>query len=115
MENESLEVQLNYGRLNKVFKDAFRQASAGKGKERHADDNAFEDQLICQIARQVGTGFTKGQAIKKIVESTKIRHLKGIDAEIHELHGALNYIAGTIIVLEDAAEKVKEVNNARSD
>lgn len=88
-----------YEALADVLDRALSQAAYGKGKERHANDKPFHQQDIISITSQVGTGFTKGQAIKKIIESGKLGTLKGVDAEVHELLGAIVYIAGTIVVL----------------
>lgn len=101
---------LGYEPLYTALMDAFNQSAFGKGKERHADDRPFEDQLICTTTRDVGLGYPKGQAIKKIVESTKLRQLKGIDAEIHELLGAIVYVAAAVVILKE--QKTKEAPHA---
>ena len=93
-----------YKSLKEVLHLAYLQASEGKGKERHAKDGqAFEDQPICTIARKVGIGFCLGQALKKIEESTRLSEYPG--REIGELLGAINYIAGAIIVINEKAKE----------
>ncbi|MFV0422207.1 hypothetical protein [Oleidesulfovibrio sp.] len=93
-----------YSALRKVLEDACNQASDGKGKERHADNNRFEDQPIMQITRLVGdhpVGALAYQVIKKTVESGRLYKLRGINAARAELLGAINYLAATVIRLEN--------------
>lgn len=96
----------NYESLKSVFKDAYAQAADGKGKERHACNQPFEQQQICQISRWLGSvDYDIGQAVKKCLEINK---LSTIDAKVAELLGAMNYIAAAVIVLQEQ----KEVTNA---
>lgn len=90
----------NYEELARVLNTAYQQAANGKGKERHAEGEPFEEQIICEVARRVGLGYTSGQAVKKIYESKRLPK----DAAIAELLGAINYIAANIIVLEEESE-----------
>lgn len=91
----------SYSSLKRVLDMAYDQASSGKGKERHANDDNFEDQPICQIPRYQGSiDFVTGQAIKKCLEVTK---LPTVDAKVRELLGAINYIAAGIIVLQEGS------------
>lgn len=90
-----------YFSLACVFEAAFNQASAGKGKERHAYSNeeAYENQVLCEIDRRLhccGDG-PRYQAVKKIYESARLDP----DRAIKELLGAINYIAAAIIILKD--------------
>lgn len=90
-----------YAKLMHTLHMAYVQASAGKGKERHAKvDEKFEDQKICEIRRRVGSGYTLGQAIKKCIEAQRLPK----DRAIAELLGAINYISAEIIVLEEGPE-----------
>ena len=88
-----------YKKLREVFSMALEQASNGKGKERHASGESFEDQQICQIPRWQGSiDFDTGQAIKKCLE---VNRLSTKEAKIKELLGAINYIAAAIIILKE--------------
>lgn len=87
-----------YEKLDDVLARAFKQASQGKGKERHANDFPFHEQPMQQVNRMVGVGFSHGQAIKKIVESQNMPP----EQAVHELLGAICYLAGSIITLEAA-------------
>lgn len=96
-----LPVPEGYDRLAQVLFKALDQAASGKGKERHSSGEPFEDQPICVIARWVGVGGTLFQAIKKARESVRLLQLKGPEAAIFELYGAINFLAASIIVLEE--------------
>ena len=95
------EVELNpkYDSLYKVLLAAYNQASNGKGKERHQlnDDEPFENQKICEIARRLSADYNLGQAVKKIYESKRLADGR----DIAELYGAINYIAAAIIVKQE--------------
>lgn len=92
----------SYSSLKRVLDMAYDQASSGKGKERHANNDSFESQPICQIPRYQGSiDFVTGQAIKKCLEVTK---LPTVDAKVRELLGAINYIAAGIIVLQEGSD-----------
>lgn len=89
----------NYKELKQVYEMALHQASVGKGKERHANDEPFTKQLIFIIEKLVKS-FQLGQAIKKIVESQRLDR----EAAIRELLGAQNYIAAKIIELSEITD-----------
>lgn len=102
-----------YEKLDDVLARAFKQASEGKGKERHANDLPFHEQPMQQVNRMVGVGFSHGQAIKKILESQNMSPEKAV----HELLGAICYIAGGIITIEaanDNADPQPDENQARA-
>lgn len=89
-----------YMSLERVLRGAYKQASKGKGKERHATNEAFESQKICVISRWIQDSPVAGvlfQAIKKSVESSRLPS----DRAIRELQGAINYLAAAIILLEE--------------
>ena len=93
-----------YTSLRHVLDAAYDQASQGKGNERHATDNAFEDQLICQIQRILKGHPLAGQAfqvIKKTVEAGRLAHIKGPDAAESELLGAINYLSAMVILIRE--------------
>lgn len=79
----------NYAVLRKVLDDAYRQASEGKGKERHADGRTFEEQPLFRISEMVGIGFPIGQLIKKADESRGMQHKPAYQ----ELLGVIVYAA----------------------
>lgn len=85
-----------YESLANVLVRAFNQASAGKGKERHAQDLPFDAQPMQKLCELYGPGFALGQAAKKAQESQRLPH----DRAIAELLGAINYLAGAVIHLE---------------
>jgi hypothetical protein len=96
-----------YTTLEMVLRGAYRQASEGKGKERHGDDEPFENQKICVINRWIGDSPVAGalfQAVKKTVESSRLSDSAAID----ELRGAINYLAAAIILLEERPEEKPE-------
>lgn len=102
-----INVPEEYESLGDVFFSALRQAVEGKGRERHAEEGeAYEDQIICEVARRVGLGYPLGQAVKKIYESQRIGGVRGMD----ELLGAINYVAAAYIVMQERvkAETAKE-------
>tara|TARA_R110000824_G_scaffold102267_1_gene242624 strand:+ start:1390 stop:1740 length:351 start_codon:yes stop_codon:yes gene_type:complete len=79
-----------YAPLEGVLRDAYEQASAGKGSVRHAlEGQPWLQQQWTQLADTYGDGFLLGQATKKTNES------QGMDdtAAYHELLGAINYLA----------------------
>ena len=93
----------NYASLFSVLKDALHQAADGKGKERHANDDPFERQSICEITRKHGLAFATGQAAKKLEESHRLLQLRGVEAATNEILGAINYAAAAVIVLREGA------------
>ena len=117
---EELEAQLDecgdksYDSLHDTLMEAYTQASAGKGKERHSRDADFSDQIICQIER-LDVGFNRGQAIKKIAESRVLEKIKGTEAAVHELLGAINYLAAKIITLKEQVRDQEENERKESD
>ncbi len=94
---EVLKIPDEYISLFRVFQRAGEQASAGKGKERHAKaGEPFEKQKICEITRRSGLGFPIGQAAKKSYESLRLG-----DRGPAELLGAINYLAAAYLVMSE--------------
>ena len=92
----------HYDALKSVLDKAFEQASEGKGKERHGNNLAFEDQPMQVICDLLGSNhFCIGQAIKKAQESTRMENEKAKN----ELLGAIVYLAGAVIALGDTPKK----------
>lgn len=90
-----------YEQLESILNEALEQAAAGKGKERHANERAFEDQPMQLISKLLGDNHGLAfQAIKKVQESLRLPD----DRAERELLGAINYIAGMIIFLREAAK-----------
>jgi hypothetical protein len=92
-----------YAKLAEALRGAYNQASEGKGRERHATDEPFEEQKICVISRWIADSPIAGvlfQAVKKAVESARLPS----ERAIRELQGAINYLAAGIILLEEGRE-----------
>lgn len=96
-----------YNKLKDILDRAFDQASVGKGKARHANNDNFEDQPILAETRAVGIGFVAGQARKKILEATRY-YQEHPERAIADLLGAINYIAAEVIYIEEQ-NKVEEL------
>lgn len=105
-----------YEKLADVLHRAFDQAARGKGKERHAQGEPFDRQVMQDGARRFGVGALLFQAFKKSEESQRLEDQRGIN----ELLGAIVYLAGAVIAREAAAEQrqadtVLHVIEARRD
>lgn len=85
-----------YEELEKVLCRALDQASTGKGSVRHAQGRPFLEQPMQQLIKLYGLGFALGQAGKKMQEAQRMDTKKAV----HELLGAIVYIAGAVIALE---------------
>lgn len=100
-----------YEQLESILNGALEQAAAGKGKERHATGQAFEDQPMQLISRLLGDNHGLAfQAIKKVQESLRLP----ADRAERELLGAINYIAGMIIFLRARAKTPVKPKNPPS-
>lgn len=100
-----------YATLNKVLHDAFDQAESGKGKERHAADNAFEDQVICVVQRLLighPLAYQAGQAMKKTIEAGRLFNMEKPEAAKSEALGAINYLAAMCIMVDEMAHVAKK-------
>lgn len=94
-----------YEPLASVLNAALEQAQSGKGKERHATGQPFEEQPIITISELLGSHIGDlFQAIKKAQESTRLKP----GPAVHELLGAINYLAAAVIILQ--REEAKEVH-----
>lgn len=87
----------NYKLLKETLDGALEQASKGKGLERHADNQSYEEQPIMWIEKYFQS-YQLGQAVKKMHESQRLSK----EAAIEELKGAINYIAAKIIFLQNS-------------
>ena len=95
-----------YESLRSVLLRAYDQAARTKGAERHANNLPFHEQPMQTIAAAHGVGFLFGQAAKKAQEAQGM-HDRGETAKaIHEMLGAINYLAGAIIFMETGKGEV---------
>lgn len=85
-----------YNSLRDVLERAYTQAATGKGNERHAGCNPFDEQPMQDLIKLYGVGFALGQAAKKSQESQRLP----AGRDVAELLGAINYLAGAVIALE---------------
>jgi hypothetical protein len=85
-----------YEKLADVLARAYYQAAKGKGAERHSRGEPFHEQVIIEGARRFGVGSLLFQSFKKSEESQRLPK----DAAIRELLGAIVYLAGAVIALE---------------
>lgn len=91
-----------YHSLAQALLGAFEQASAGKGKERHADDLPFTEQKIQKLPQTQGhVGGLIYQIAKKALESENM----DLDARVRELQGVIVYAAGAIVFTDSGHER----------
>lgn len=88
-----------YGPLFEQLVAALNQSQRGKGKERHANDQAFVDQPILSMARMVGVGGPAQQVMKKTQEAVGMSARGQHGAAVAELHGAIVYAAAMAILI----------------
>lgn len=95
----SLTATPGYERLVAVLKAAHDQAAMGKGADRHANGLPFHKQRMQQISVLLDSPYGMAyQVAKKVAEGLD---LPTHDRQVAELYGAINYIAGIVIFLED--------------
>lgn len=105
-----VEWQEHYASLAGILDGALEQASSGKGAERHANNQPFENQPIMQITRLLDghpVGALAYQAIKKIIEAGRLYTIHGPAAAVKETMGAINYAAAMAIRLREMGEAPK--------
>lgn len=96
---DSLTATPGYERLVAVLKAAHDQAAMGKGADRHANGLPFHKQRMQQISVLLDSPYGMAyQVAKKVAEGLD---LPTHDRQVAELYGAINYIAGIVIFLED--------------
>lgn len=91
----------DYYELSRILDLAYKQASEGKGKERHATHLPFEKQPILTIQQMVGPGFAYGQIIKKAQEASRMSR----EAALREILGIINYAAAVYLYTESSSLK----------
>lgn len=90
-----------YENLFNILGEALERAQTSKGRERHAPKNEFFSDQIIFIIERLNVGWQRGQAIKKIVESS-VLELKGKkDMVIEELLDAIVYLAAKVLILRE--------------
>ena len=89
-----------YTTLASILTRAYNQAATGKGADRHANELPFDKQPMQTIAAKHGVGFLLGQADKKMIEAHGMLRRGEQDKAVHELLGAINYVAGAILFTE---------------
>lgn len=95
-----------YESLRSVLLRAYDQAARTKGAERHANNLPFHKQPMQTIAAAHGVGFLFGQAAKKAQEAQGMHDRGETNKAIHEMLGAINYLAGAIIFMETGKGEV---------
>ncbi len=94
-----LAAEPGYERLVAVLKAAHDQAAMGKGADRHANGLPFHRQRMQQISVLLDSPHGMAyQVAKKVAEGLD---LPTHERQVAELYGAINYIAGIVIFLED--------------
>ena len=88
-----------------MLMEAFRQASEGKGRERHANGRSFDRQPILEITRMVGAGFPLGQVMKKAQEAQGMAKRGEFSRARGECLGIINYAAAVVLWLSEQDEK----------
>jgi hypothetical protein len=105
-----MKTEPGYEPLASILQEALDQAQTGKGKERHATDEPFAQQEICNGARLCGLGAMAFQVRKKILEAVRLIERNGVEAGAPDILGAINYAAAMLLVAREAkmmAEKDK--------
>ena len=102
-----------YKTLKDVLNDAEYQASGGKGKERHAANNNFEEQVICSVQRLLYRhpfGGDAYQVIKKIIEAGRLYDTHGWETAYKETLGAINYAGAMGHLIKEYGQKEQSEN-----
>jgi|SRR6478609_2023904 len=99
----------DYQKLQTVLAHVIAQVADGKGAQRHAIGlpRAFERQPMLEISRMVGPGFQLGQAMKKAQEVYGFFDAKDYDKAKEEIFGAIAYLAGAVILIDEYKEAAK--------
>ncbi len=98
------QVKEGYEKLDAVLYEAISQSQDGKGKERHATNNNYEDQVICVVGRLLKGhpfGAHAYQIIKKTIEAGRLYQIKGQEAAYQEMLGSINYAAAMCILIKE--------------
>lgn len=95
-----------YMQLARILELAFKQASEGKGKERHAhgptgEVKPWHKQPILEIGRMVGTGYAAGQVQKKVQEACTMVSRQNFSGAKAEALGAIVYASALFKLIEE--------------
>lgn len=110
------QINAHYASLHDVLSQAYHQAAGGKGHERHATDDPFDQQPIMVITRLLGDHSCAAlgyQAVKKTVEAGRLHRIKGPDAAVRELYGAINYIAAMVLRVQEIGD-IRDSSDSRT-
>lgn len=96
-----------YEHLAAVLEAAFKQASEGKGAERHARGNAFHEQHMQTISTLLNSD--RGMAFQAIKKLTEGLDFEEIDRRERELLGVIVYVAGIIVWHREGPEAAMKI------
>lgn len=98
-----------YDALRRALAAAYRQAAAGKGRERHASTAVgvvpWDRQPILENARQVGPGGPAMQVMKKAGESVGMAQRGELGKAKAEALGAIVYAAALYVLYDEMEAK----------
>jgi hypothetical protein len=100
--------QTQYSKLWNMLCRAYEQASEGKGRERHASDDPFEQQEICEGIRKCGTGAATFQVRKKILEAARLMEKGEYEQALTDILGAIVYASAFGIVVDEKLNAVEK-------
>lgn len=102
-----------YDSLQFVLKQAYDQATIGKGKERHAGGRPFDEQPIMTIPRTLngiaGLGGLAYQINKKTTEAVNMADRGYFEAAQREFLGAINYLAAAYLYTNHLSNQKEKV------
>lgn len=95
-----------YEKLAAVMAKAYDQAARGKGKDRHANGKPFHEQPMLATCRNLGS--IDGMLYQATKKSMEARGLPTRERALAEIYGAINYLAGAAILIEEGIIKGQE-------
>jgi hypothetical protein len=96
-----MRIEPGYESLAEILQEALDQAQSGKGKERHAHDEPFDKQEICNGARLCGLGAMAFQVRKKTLEAVRLIERGGAEKGEPDILGAIVYAAAMLLVARE--------------
>jgi len=100
-----LYVEPGYESVADVLRLALEQTQGGKGKERHASGEPFEDQEIMHNARKCGLGSPVGQVRKKVLEAERLAYEGDYERAKNNILGAINYAVAEFLRVDEMEEE----------